>query len=165
MAVNFLEQLVAEWYEFQGYFVRRNIKVGPRLKGGYDCELDVVAFHPGKKRLVHIEPSMDADPWPKRVKRYTRKFEAGRKHIPSIFAGLDVPTQIEQIALLGFGSKKSYAELGGGRIQLVPELLAEIIPEVGKGKIASAAVSEQFPLLRTLQFVAQYRKQLLTTCG
>ena len=28
MAHNFLEQLVAEWYEYQGYFVRRNVMVG-----------------------------------------------------------------------------------------------------------------------------------------
>ena len=50
--MNFLEQLVAEWYEFNGYFVRRNVKVGPRAKGGHDGELDVVAFHPGRKSLV-----------------------------------------------------------------------------------------------------------------
>jgi hypothetical protein len=30
MAVNFLEQLVAEWYEYDGYFIRRNVKVGKR---------------------------------------------------------------------------------------------------------------------------------------
>ncbi len=36
---NFLEQLVAEWYEHQGYFVRRNVQVGKRTKGGYEGEL------------------------------------------------------------------------------------------------------------------------------
>ena len=76
---NFLEQLVAEWYEFRGYFVRRNINVGPRLKGGFESELDVVAFHPTKRHLVHIEPSMDAHSWDQREKRFTAKFAAGRK--------------------------------------------------------------------------------------
>jgi hypothetical protein len=28
------------------------------LEGGYECELDVVAFDPKEKHLVHIEPSM-----------------------------------------------------------------------------------------------------------
>ena len=28
MPGNYLEQLVAEWYEYQGYFVRRNVLVG-----------------------------------------------------------------------------------------------------------------------------------------
>lgn len=35
MAGNYLEQLASEWYEFQGYFVRRNIRVGRRLEGGH----------------------------------------------------------------------------------------------------------------------------------
>ena len=30
--MNFLEELVAEWYEYQGYFVRRNVLVGPSEK-------------------------------------------------------------------------------------------------------------------------------------
>ena len=60
MAVNHLEQLVAEWYEYQGYFVRKNVLVGKRAKGGYECELDIVAFNPATKKLVHIEPSLDA---------------------------------------------------------------------------------------------------------
>ena len=42
MSANHLEQLIAEWYEFQGYFVRRNVLVGKRSKGGYECELDVI---------------------------------------------------------------------------------------------------------------------------
>lgn len=45
MANNHLEQLVAEWYEHSGYFVRRNVLVGLRRNGGYECELDVVAFN------------------------------------------------------------------------------------------------------------------------
>ena len=32
--MNHLEQLTAEWYEFRGYFVRRNVQVGRRLKEG-----------------------------------------------------------------------------------------------------------------------------------
>lgn len=43
---NFLEQLVAEWYEYRGYFVRRNVLVGRRSQGGQDGELDIVAFNP-----------------------------------------------------------------------------------------------------------------------
>ena len=74
MALSFLEQLVAEWYEFRGYFVRRKINVGPSLT---KFELDIVAFHPGKPHLVHIEPSMDAASWDRREKRYTAKFGAG----------------------------------------------------------------------------------------
>lgn len=86
--MNHLEQLVAEWYEFQGYFVRRNVMVDPRPRGGYECELDVVAFHPGKQHLVHLEPSLDADSWQRREERFAKKFDAGRRHIPAIFGGI-----------------------------------------------------------------------------
>ena len=78
MASNFLEELVAEWYEYQEYFVRRNVLVGKRVRGGYESELDVVAFHPTKKHLVHIETSMDTQSWEQREQRFAKKFEAGR---------------------------------------------------------------------------------------
>jgi len=71
MANNFLEQLVAEWYEYRGYFVRRNIAVGRRTKGGYECELDIVALDPVRRHLVHIEPSMDAESWEKRERSFS----------------------------------------------------------------------------------------------
>jgi hypothetical protein len=100
MATNFLEQLVAERYEYRGYFVRRNVLKGRREAGGYECELDVVAFHPTERQLIHIEASMDADSWAEREKRFTRKFEAGRKHIPELFTGMNAPDEIKQLAVL-----------------------------------------------------------------
>ncbi len=63
MAANHLEQLLAEWYEFQGYYLRRNVLVGKRPQGGYACELDIVGFHPVTRHLIHIEASLDADSW------------------------------------------------------------------------------------------------------
>jgi len=84
MNQNHLEQLVAEWYEYQGYFIRRNVNVGRRPNGGYECELDVIAFHPETKKVVQIEPSLDANSWEKRERRYKKKFEAGKKYIPEI---------------------------------------------------------------------------------
>jgi len=160
VAVNFLEQLVAEWYEYQGYFVRRNVRVGKLPAGGYECELDVVAFHPETKHLVHIEPSTDADSWQTRERGYCKKFEAGRKHIPSLFRGLlQEPVVIEQIALLVFSSTvdRSLAE---GRTLHVRTLLKEIISRLSGASMIKGQVPEQFPILRTLQFVSEYRKYL-----
>jgi hypothetical protein len=158
--VNFLEQLVAEWYEFRGYFVRRNVRVGPRAEGGHVGELDVVAFNPGSRHLVHIEPSTDADSWERREQRFAKKFEAGRKYIPSLFTGFDLPegVKIEQIALLVFGSSKSRELLAGGRLLMIGDFMEEIRAELSTRSIASAAVPEQFYLLRTLQFAAAYWK-------
>lgn len=72
MANNYLEQLVAEWYEYHGYFIRQNVLVGKRPKGGYEGELDIVAFHPESKHLAHIEPTMDAHSWAKREERFEK---------------------------------------------------------------------------------------------
>lgn len=157
MADNYLEEMVAEWYAYQGYFVRKNVLVGKRQKGGYECELDVVAFHPEKKRLVHIEPSMDSDSWEKREARYQKKFAAGRKHIPKIFRGLDVPKEIDQIALLVYASKKSRTTLGGGRLVLIRELLDEIVLGMGELAVAKNIIPEQWPILRTIQFVKNFQ--------
>jgi hypothetical protein len=155
--MNHLEQLVAEWYEYRGYFVRRNIQVGPRLKGGYECELDVVAFHPTQHHLIHIEPSMDADSWAKREVRYTKKFKAGRKYIPALFEGISLPNDIEQIALLGFASNANVKTLAGGRVMTTSDLFVEIVSGISGKKVAKAAVPEQYPLLRTIQFACEHR--------
>ena len=121
--MNHLEQLVAEWHEYRGCFVRRNIQVGP-LNGGYECELDVVAFHPGQQHLVHIEPSMDAHSWARSELRYSKKFKAGRQYIPALFEGVSLPQEIEQIALLGFASNVNVKTLAGGRVMTTSELFS-----------------------------------------
>ena len=84
--MNFLEQLVAEWYAYQGFFVRTNIKFGKRPRGGYEGEMDVVAFEPKERVLVHIETSGDADSWTVRRKRFEKKFRAAEKHYRDVFA-------------------------------------------------------------------------------
>ncbi len=160
MAGNYLEQLVSEWYEFKGYFVRRNIKVGRRAKGGYEGELDVVAFHPSKKYLVHIEPSLDAHRWDKREERFAKKFAAGRKHISKIFEGFDLPTDIEQIALLVLPSKGNRLTLGGGKLVTLAELLEEIFVVIKPLSIYKNSIPEDKPLLRSFQYVAQYRQNI-----
>jgi hypothetical protein len=161
--MNYLESLVAEWYEYDGYFVRRNVLVGRRPGGGWECELDVVAFHPGRKHLVHIEPSMDSDPWEKRELRYAKKFEAGRKYIPQLFSGIEIPEHIEQIALFGLGSKANHPVLAGAEVWLISDLLLRIAEVLKYKKIERQAVPEQFPMLRTFQFVCQHRHVLFNS--
>lgn len=156
MAGNHLESLVAEWYEFRGYFVRRNVQVGKRPKGGYECELDIVAFHPEQRSLVQLEPSLDSDSWSKREIRYKKKFEAGRKYIPSLFQAIPIPKHIDQIALFVYGGGEDRKHLAGGRVVFVRDFMADVYAGICHRKVNSAAIPEEFPLLRTLQFAAQY---------
>jgi hypothetical protein len=123
---NFLEQMVAEWCEFSGYFVRRNVHVGRLARGGWECELDVVAFDPMRKRLIHIEPSMDSLHWEKREKRFRKKFDAGKKYIPTLFESFEPLPKIEPIALFVFGSDKNQKTVGGGRVLMIRDFLNEI---------------------------------------
>jgi hypothetical protein len=158
MPRNHLEDLVAEWYEFRGYFVRRNVPVGKRSRGGYECELDVVAFHPKEQHLVQLEPSLDALSWAKREQRYKRKFDAGRKYIPTLFPGVTLPAKIEQVAVLVFASTVTRKTIGGGQILLVGDLLQQIFASLRGKRVASAAVPEHLPILRSFQFVVEYWK-------
>lgn len=159
--MNFLEELAAEWYEYQGYFVRRNVLVDRRAKGGHGTELDVVAFHPEKKHLVHLEASMDTYSWAAREENFRRKFEAGQRNVPKLFKGLELPDEIEKIVLHGYASKKNYQYVGGGRIVLIEELLTDILKELRNVKVSNNAVPEDKPLLRMLQFVTDNRTTVL----
>lgn len=156
MSANHLEDLVGEWLEFNGFFVRRNIQVGPRPNGGYECELDLVGLCPTSKRLIQVEPSMDTDKWEKRESRYRKKFEAGKKYIPDLFKGLDVPSKIDQVALLVYGSRKTCDQLGGGRLVFIQEFMTEIYRGIQGRPIRSQAISQQYPLLRTIQFAENF---------
>jgi hypothetical protein len=158
MSENYLEQLVSEWYEYKGYFIRRNVLVGKRSKGGYECELDIVAINPKNKHLIQIEPSMDTDSWTTRERRYKKKFEAGRKYIPQLFVGLDIPNDLEQIALLVYASKTNHKTLGGGKIVLINELLVEITNELKDKRLDTNAIPEHLTILRTFQFISHFNK-------
>jgi len=153
---NFLEQLVAEWYEFQGYFVRRNVNVGKRPNGGYASKLDVVAFNPSKRHLVHVEPSMDCHSWTKREKRFSAKFKAGREYIPTLFPSFPDLPKIEQIVVLVYGSDINHSKIGGGRLIFIKEFMNEIHKDLAAREVRNAAVPEQYVILRGLQFAANY---------
>ena len=165
MAGNHLESLVAEWYEFRGYFIRRNVQVGKRPKGGHEGELDVVGFHPEQRSLVQIEPSLDANRWTTRVDRYSKKFEAGREYIPGLFPGMAIPEHIDQIALFVYGGRRSrerierFERITGGRVVFIREFMEEIRAGIRHRKVARAAIPQGLPLLRTLQFAAEYWKK------
>jgi hypothetical protein len=47
-------------------------------------------------------------------------------------------------------------ELAGGRVLSLKRFMREVFDEVRKWRAEKAAIPEQYPLLRTLQFAAQY---------
>lgn len=153
-----LEQLATEWYEYQGYFVRRDLWVGLQPDGSYECELNVVAFHPTRHHVVHIEPMFDYLSWKDEEQHFLAKFDAGKKYLHRIFGAPQA--RIEQVALILSSDDPHRRTVAGGKILLLPELLAEILEKFRTFSISEAMVPEQWPLLRTLQFVAEYRERL-----
>jgi hypothetical protein len=152
-----LEDLIAEYYDWSGYLVKRNLKVGRLKHGGWEMELDVIAFHPKTKHLVHIEPSIDANSWSTRESRFKKKFESGEKYMfDTVFPWLSPKTKVERIAVL-VSHPKGRDELCGAKILSIDELMAQIAEKVrGCGIMGKNAVPELYPLLRTIQ---------LTVCG
>ena len=143
-----LEQLLAEWYEHQGYFPRRKVLVGKRKQGGYECELDIVGFHPVARHLLHIEPSMDAMSWEQREQRFQKKFDAGRQYIHSLFTGLELPQEIDQRAVFVFASDKVHQTVGGGRVVHVREVLQDIFAELESKSPFKNTIPEHLAILR-----------------
>ena len=156
--MNHLEQLVAEWLQYNDYFVRVSVPVGARPKGGFEGELDVVALNLGRQHLIHVECSLDALAAEKREIRYSEKFERGRRFIKSVFAGFPVPDTLEQVVILQFYGGTSRT-LGGARLMTVRDLVNEILSGLEGTSPRSKAVSSNLPLLRTLQLAADATKR------
>lgn len=149
-----LESLIIEYYRWLGCDVRHNQKVGPRERGGYEMELDVIVYDARNSTLLHLEPSLDALSWAKREARFAKKFEAGRKYIPvDIFPAVPRSVSLKQVAIL-ISAAPARRLLAGADVWTVDEMVARIRDAVrAKGVVARAAIPEQYPLLRTIQFV------------
>lgn len=147
----FLEQIVAEWYAYNGYFVRTNIKFGKRAKGGYKGEMEVIAYHPIEKKLIHIETSADAEPWLTRKGKFQRIFRDAKDHYDELFK-FEIK-KIQKIAIVGVGKPKTPVDFGDEiKIILIPDFFKTITSHISKINPMVSAIPEQYPLLRAIQF-------------
>jgi hypothetical protein len=157
--MNFLEQLVAEWYEFRGYLVQTNVRFGrnPKARGGWEGEMDVVAFHPVKKILVHVEVSMDTISWKSRGERFRDKFEKAERYYPSLFKFEF--ERVEKKIVLAYASRNPGNKLPmeGVEVKSVYDLLEQIKETLRREKYANPdgpglLIPEKWPLLRAIQW-------------
>ena len=154
--MNFLETLAAEWYEYTGYFVRTNVRARKRPKGGWDCELDVLAFKPAEGKLIHIETSGDALPWDKRKKRFQeKKFVLSREEYEKLL-GAPVKT-VKKKAIVSYSKRtKNPQDWGDIEVVLIPRFLSEIAEHLRQKNVMSEGVPENYPLLRAVQFTVHF---------
>ena len=166
--MEYLEQLTREWYEYQGYFVRRDLWVGLQSDGSYECDLDVVAYHPLRRHVVQIEPSLDLLPPQEKEQHFALKFSAGRRYLHRLF-GPSSGLHIEQIALVLSSGQLHRQTIAGGRVVLLRDFIGQMLRQLAGVDPAAALVPDQWPLLRTLQFAAAYqsevRAELATAAG
>jgi len=156
--MEYIERLATEWYEYQGYFVRRDLWVGLESDGSYECELCIVAFHPTRRHLVHIEPGFDVLSWAERERHFRSKFEAGRKYLHRMFVG-EPAVEIEQIALL-LGNVDAHPDASaGGRLLSVSDFLDSILRHMARSGVSATIVPAQWPIIRTLQLVASVQQR------
>jgi hypothetical protein len=155
--MNFLESLVAEWYEFRGYFVRTNPRARLRPEGGWDVELDVLAYSPSDQRLIHIETSSDAYSWSQRKDIFLKKFDLSQEEYEEL-VGTKIST-IEKIAIVGWSSTKRDLNWGEGiKVKPIPQLMDEITIELKETSSKKQAMPESCPLLRAMQMAFTYNK-------
>ena len=155
--MNFLEQLAAEWFEYIGYFVRTNVRARKRAAGGWDMELDVLAYQPSDNSLLHVETSGDADSWAERKLRFLdKKFVLSKSEYEEI---LQTPiSDISQLAIVGWAKSPKYDLDWGKGIEVltVPMFLERITTQLRNRNFMSESVPEGYPILRTIQMVLQY---------
>ena len=154
--MNFLEQLVAEWYSYNGYFVQTNVKFGPLKRGGYEGETDVVAFHPKNKVLVHVETSTDSYSWEKRKSHFESKFRRAQKYYSELFH-FDYGS-VEKVAIVGLrGSVSDGVSFSEDVVILTaPEFISKITKSLKDQSPLKQAVPEHWPLIRVLQISSFY---------
>lgn len=147
-----IEDLIAEYYDWQGYLVKRNITVGKHQMGSEDVVLDLIAFNPKSGHMIHIEPSITSDSWNTHIEKFVKKFHLARELIFSeVFTWLDPKVGIEQVSVL-ITHPKGREKLGDAKLESVDELMAEIRQKVIEcGPMATHPIPEHYPLLRTLQ--------------
>jgi len=161
--MNFLEELAAEWYEYNGYFSQANIRFGPTGHGGHIGEMDVIAYHPKTKELVHIECSTDSLSWQKKKEIFAKKFKNAQKFYNEKFPFNK--KKIHRIAITGFSRPRNNAEqkMNFGKeieVFLVPEFIVLIATKLSKLDPWYVGINEaSYPLLRAIQFGTFYLKR------
>lgn len=149
-----LEAIIAEYLAWRGFFVRTNVIVGKRTKGGHKGELDVVAFLPTTpQRLIHVEASLAAGKRKEIIQRLSRQLETGRNYITSsVFPWIgEEEVRLEQFVVVPSVPTESQP-LGDAVVISVDALFAEICQCLAvRGAGSRAAIPQKYPLLRTIQ--------------
>ena len=158
MKVNFREQLIAEWYELRGYFVRTNEKWPNRRRN--EGDMDVLALCPETRNLIHIEIASSEGKKGQWVRKTKEKFNSDDSFYMENFH----VDSVKRVAIVGSGwaaNDAAVKELKDHNITL--QSLGQIYEEIGK-KITDdwwperdKSIPETLPILKGIQYALRYR--------
>lgn len=150
MSMNQLEEIVREYYEYIGYFVKTNIKFGKRVTGGYSGEVDVIAYKPNEEKLVYIECSQAA------LSDKALGNEAQKKFPNYINYKNEFKLEIKEsykIFIVGQSAISKQALMPEGvEHKPIKQFMKEVYDSITED-FMHQAVPEVYPLLRTIQLV------------
>lgn len=161
--MNFLEELASEWYEYNGYFCRTNIRFGETGHGGHLGEMDVIAYHPKTKEFIHLECSSDSWSWDKKCEVFRKKFNNANRYYEKEFPF--EKSDIKKIAITGYSKPRINAgnklNFGSGiQVILVPDFVASVAQKISKLDPWTTGIHEStYPLLRAIQYGTVYLKR------
>jgi len=146
--MNFLEQLTVEYYTYRGYWVHHNVRLSRLGIGGYDgrMELDVVALHPERNSLVHVEVGGGRGSWPQLESEYAKKKEGGKMAYQLLFPGVALPS----VRLRAIWESAVMKDMGGCEVLPLRSFLQEVDADLPERDFQDTSVNEQLPILRTL---------------
>ena len=155
--MNYLESLAAEFYEYKGNFVRRNVKTRKRPRGGYDVEIDVLAYQPKSKKLFHVETSGAATTWKsQREIILKKKFDLSKEEYEAELSCKI--SKIKKVMIIGWAKTEQAYFDQEIKVIPIPAFINEVADKL-KGKIPTKQiVPEHYPLLRSIQMAQHYIK-------
>lgn len=158
--MNALEEIAAEWAQYQDLFVLTNVNFGKTPHGGYEGEMDVVMYDPKNKTVTHIELSFDADSWQQRKERMEKKFRNAERHYREVLH-FDYE-KVEKLAVVGLTkTTQEEVKFDGVGVITVPAFIERIVATLKTKDPLKEAVPEKFPLLRAMQFALWFGAQAL----
>jgi len=146
--MNVFEELAAEWYEFQGYCVRKNVTYGKGRSGGIGIEMDLIACRLGSDP-VHLESTVTSGPTAieKLKKHFTEAKEAYREVLNV------APCKVKQKAIVFSAKDRSKLEDDGVEVMSKDEFMKTIVEAMEKKNLSTDSVPHSLPLLRVVQEV------------
>lgn len=151
--MNHLEELVREYYEYQGWFVRTNVRFNKLSHGGYKGEADVLALNPdpNSAELVHVECTEAAFSDSDLKNLADKKFQLTNAQYAQLL-GFQVKTVLRVFIVGQSGVSKEGLMPTGVKHKSLKAFFKEVNDSISKDFLQKA-VPESFPLLRTMQLV------------